>query len=56
MKIQYTPQFLRSFNRLTIDIQEIYRNKEKIFVDDPFDKRLKTHKLRARDEVNSRSL
>jgi mRNA-degrading endonuclease YafQ of YafQ-DinJ toxin-antitoxin module len=47
MTIIYTPQFLRSYNKLNPDIKEIYKTKENIFLVDPFDTKLKTHKLKG---------
>lgn len=49
MKIVYSPQFLRSFKKLSKDIQENFRLKESIFKNDPFGSRLQTHKLKGRD-------
>lgn len=50
MRILYSPKFLRSFEKLPKDIQEEYRFREIIFKQDIFDPRLKTHKLRGKDE------
>lgn len=50
MKIFYSPKFLRSFEKLPKDIQNLYQIKETIFRQDSFDHRLKTHKLKGRDE------
>lgn len=38
---------LRNFLK---DIQEEFRVRERIFRDDPFDPRLKTHRLKGRNE------
>ena len=50
MKIFYSSGFLRSFKRLPLEIQNIYRSKEEIFRQDQFDPRLRTHKLKGRNE------
>lgn len=46
MKIIYAPKFLRSFEKLPKDIQDLFRLKEIIFRENPFDSRLGTHKLK----------
>lgn len=50
MKVIYAPKFLRSFEKLPSDIQEEFRIRERIFREDPLDPRLKTHKLKGKDE------
>jgi addiction module RelE/StbE family toxin len=45
MQIFYSPQFLRDFERLDKRVQLKAKGKEKIFRMNPFDSRLKTHKL-----------
>lgn len=45
MRVIYTTEFRRLFKRLPIDIKEEALRREKVFRLDPFDKRLKTHKL-----------
>lgn len=50
MKIIYSPRFLRSFEKLTRDIQGELCNRESIFRENQFDPRLKTHKLKGREE------
>jgi len=50
MKLAYSSLFLRSFAKLPQSIQEIFRTKESIFKSNPFDPRLRTHKLKGRDE------
>lgn len=47
MNIFYTPQFLRNYKQLSISIREKAKEKEKIFRINPFDLRLKTHKLQG---------
>lgn len=48
MQIFYSPEFERRYKRLSLEIQEKAEEKEKIFREDPFDPRLKTHKLHGR--------
>lgn len=45
MEIYYLPKFARQYKKLPRAIQEAAEEKEKIFRDNPFDLRLKTHKL-----------
>lgn len=45
MTIEYTPVFIRQFKKLPLDIQELAAQKEDLFRLNPFDHRLKTHKL-----------
>ncbi|MDO8429382.1 MAG: type II toxin-antitoxin system mRNA interferase toxin, RelE/StbE family [Candidatus Daviesbacteria bacterium] len=44
-QINYTPQFLKSLKHLPKDQLNHLSEKEKIFLKDPYDPRLKTHKL-----------
>jgi len=44
-KIIYSPKFSREYKKLSNKTQKIAEGKEKIFLKNPFDKRLKTHKL-----------
>lgn len=46
MKILYSSQFIRSFKKLPCEIQNIYRVKEKLFINNQFDYRLNTHKVK----------
>ncbi len=48
MEIFYSPQFERDYRRLPQETKERAKEKEKIFRKDPFDSRLKTHRLRGR--------
>lgn len=48
MEILYSPQFSREYKKLPPDIKEKAEGKEKIFRKNPFDPRLKTHKLKGR--------
>ena len=50
MKVFYAPKFLRSFKKLSRDIQKEFCIRELIFREDPLDPRLKTHKLKGRNE------
>lgn len=45
MKVLYSPQFSNRYNRLPEETKEKAEKKEKIFRNNPFDLRLKTHKL-----------
>ncbi len=45
MKIAYHPRFGRMFKKLSRDVQERALLREEMFRKDPFDPRLKTHKL-----------
>lgn len=48
MKIFYSLQFMREYRSLPTDVKEKADKKEKIFRSNPFDSRLKTHKLKGR--------
>ncbi len=45
--IQYASHFLKSFQRLPRSIQRLSEEKEKWFCDNPFDQRLRVHKLKG---------
>jgi addiction module RelE/StbE family toxin len=45
MQIFYSPQFIKDFKRLQKETQIKAKEKEEIFRKNPFDDRLKTHKL-----------
>jgi len=45
MKIHYLSKFARQYKKLPLEFQEEAERKEKIFRKNPFDRRLKTHKL-----------
>lgn len=47
MKIVVLPKFIRQFKKLPVDIKNAAISKEKIFRQNPFDPRLKTHKLQG---------
>jgi addiction module RelE/StbE family toxin len=48
MKIIYTSKFAREYKKLPNEIKNIAERKEKIFRKNPFDPKLKTHKLKGR--------
>lgn len=48
MKILYSPEFLRRYERLSDDIKEKTEQCEEMFRENPFDRRLKTHKLQGK--------
>jgi mRNA-degrading endonuclease YafQ of YafQ-DinJ toxin-antitoxin module len=48
MKIYYLKKFAREYKKLSIAIKNETEKKEKIFRQDPFDSRLKTHRLHGR--------
>lgn len=45
MKALYSPCFVRRYKKLPSKIKALIENNEKIFLKNPFDKKLKTHKL-----------
>ena len=45
MKIYYSSKFAKEYKKLPKKVKDQAKKKEKIFRIDPFDKRLKTHKL-----------
>ena len=45
MEIRYRNRFLREYKNLSPIIKDVAKKKEIIFRNDPFDPRLKTHKL-----------
>lgn len=50
MIVQYSPHFTRLYKKLTFELRRDAKVKEKVFRADPFDPRLKTHKLSGRLE------
>ena len=46
-KILYTPRFVHTFKKIPVEIKNLAAAKEKIFMENPFDARLKTHKLKG---------
>ena len=49
MKIKVSPHFKKNYKRLPKRIKEKAKEKEAIFRNNPFDSRLKTHKLKGKD-------
>ena len=49
-RIEYTPRFLRSFQKLPSPIQEKVRARDAIFRTNAFDPRLDAHKLHGKRE------
>lgn len=49
-QVEYSSSFVRQFKRLTPRIQKQAIKSERLFKKDPFDSRLKTHKLSGRLE------
>jgi mRNA-degrading endonuclease YafQ of YafQ-DinJ toxin-antitoxin module len=47
MKILYLKKFVKQYKKLPLEIKKLSEEKERIFRKDPFDPRLKTHKLRG---------
>lgn len=45
MEIRYSPKFMRQYKKLPGEIKSRVKKREVIFCKDPFDPRLKTHKL-----------
>lgn len=50
MEISVTPRFRKSYKKLPGEIKEKAKIKESIFRKNPFDKRLKTHKLSGKEK------
>jgi len=48
MKIYYHPQLRKSYNALPISVKSKAEQKERLFLINPFDPRLKTHRLHGR--------
>ena len=49
-QVKYSPEFVKSLKRLPKNQLKNLAQKEKIFLEDPFDPRLKTHKLKGKLE------
>ena len=45
MEIRYSPKFIRQYKKVPEEIKLRVKKKEIVFCKDPFDPRLKTHKL-----------
>jgi len=50
MEIIYTSKFKRNYKKLSNQIKKLAEEKEVVFRQDPFDSRLKTHKLNGKFE------
>jgi addiction module RelE/StbE family toxin len=48
MEIVYSSKFAREYKKLSEDIKDLAEQKETIFRQNPFDPKLKTHKLSGR--------
>ena len=48
MEIQYAPNFARAYRKLPAEVRARAKDAEQVFRLDPFDVRLKTHKLHGR--------
>lgn len=48
--VEYSKKFLRSLKKLSRDIQDKAEEREQLFILDPFDPRLRTHKLHGKDK------
>ena len=48
MQIEYSPKFLKQFKKLPREVKEGAIESEKLFRNNPFDQKLKTHKLNGR--------
>lgn len=48
MRILYSSIFARRFKKLDLEIRRLAEERENIFRENPFDARLKTHKLHGR--------
>lgn len=45
VRIEYSPVFVKRYRRLSQELQRASEEKEALFRENPFDPRLKTHKL-----------
>lgn len=48
MKIVYSSKFAREYRKLPNNIKDIAEEQEALFREDPFNQKLKTHKLKGR--------
>ena len=48
MEIIYSSKFIREYARLPNEIKDIAEKQEEIFRNNPFDEKLKTHKLKGK--------
>lgn len=49
LEVEYSKKFLRSLSKLPREIKDKTAEREVIFKSDPYDSRLKTHKLHGKD-------
>lgn len=49
LNIHVDSHFKRNYNKLPQQVKELAKEKEGMFRDDPFDPRLKTHKLHGKE-------
>ncbi len=47
MELYYSSKFVKSYSKLSQRIKNLAEKKEKVFIKDPFNETLKTHKLRG---------
>ncbi len=45
MEVFYSSRFRRLYKKIQPEIRRLFKEKEKLFVDSPFNPKLKTHKL-----------
>jgi mRNA-degrading endonuclease RelE of RelBE toxin-antitoxin system len=50
VEVEYSPKFLRQYHKLPAEVRELAEEREEIFKNDPFDSRLRTHKLKGKLE------
>ncbi len=48
MRVEVTPHFQRAFEKLPTDLQQLTVQRIAVFASDPFDPRLRTHKLKGK--------
>lgn len=48
MKVAYTKEFIKEFKRLPKDIQILAEQKELLFIQDPYNHQLRTHRLKGK--------
>jgi addiction module RelE/StbE family toxin len=48
MNIQTTKSFDKQYTKLNVKIKDHFKNRLKLFIDDPFDARLRNHPLKGR--------
>jgi addiction module RelE/StbE family toxin len=48
MKVKFYPRFIKQLNRLPLDLQEEVLTKIDLFIENPYNSSLKSHKLQGR--------